>query len=708
MIETSLLRTAKGNRAIPLRGVKVSGEVVGGHGVFRVQQTYVNEEKKPVEAVYVFPLPSDATLTGFSMRCAGRNIAGVVKEREEAFREYDEALTRGHGAALLDQERANVFTAQVGNLLPGEETLVEVEYVQRLHADEGALRVCIPTLVAPRYIPGRQKGDRTASGWADPTDQVPDADRITPPPGIVDYGLTLDLTLSLGTALEVTSPSHAVQVTSVEGGTRVRFAQPRTWPSTATWSSTCAASRAARSPPSRRDRQDGATGTFAFTLVPDLFDGRPARPLDVVFVVDTSGSMGGASIVEARAALRLCLRQLRAGDRFSLIAFDTGMRTFRPEPSPFTQASLEEADAWVAALEADGGTEMLAPLERAVELAGDGVVVLLTDGQVGNEEEILARVLARRKACRVYSFGIGTSVSDALLTDLARRTGGAVECHPPRRADRRQGGRPVRAGRGGPGGRREGASLRPGGPGPRPGRPPGPRGRRAVGALRALREAGPGSTRDPRHAGRPAVPPRDPPRPARRLPPAPRREALGRGADPRPPGRPPRRPPGRGDEAAHHGAGDRAADRESVHVIRGGGGAGGRAARDGAARDAGRPGEPARRLGDVPGGGARLARGDDRRHGRARVRGRPPGAGARWGRRVLVGPGPRPEEVPLPPRPLLRGRPLRDAGLSPAGRPLRIAGGRRARGRHSLTRPVHRALLPPARLRPLVRRGGRR
>lgn len=193
---------------IPLRGVAVSGEVIGGFAKVTVRQRYQNGERNPVEAIYTFPLPADATLVGFAMTCAGRRIDGVVKEREEAFKGYDDAVMDGHGAALLEQERPNVFTASVGNLLAGEETLVEVEYVQRVRADEGALRWMIPTLVAPRYIPGKPGGDRTADGWADPTDQVPDADRITPRIGEVEYGLALDLVFDLGRAVEVESPSH--------------------------------------------------------------------------------------------------------------------------------------------------------------------------------------------------------------------------------------------------------------------------------------------------------------------------------------------------------------------------------------------------------------------------------------------------------------------------------------------------------------------
>src|SRR6186713_2747953 len=118
--------------AIPLEGVEVTGEVLGAHARVVVRQRYRNAEAKPVEAVYTFPLPADATLTGFAMTCGGRRLDSVVKEREAAFQQYDDAITAGHGAALLEQERPNVFTASVGNLLPGEETLVELSYVQRL------------------------------------------------------------------------------------------------------------------------------------------------------------------------------------------------------------------------------------------------------------------------------------------------------------------------------------------------------------------------------------------------------------------------------------------------------------------------------------------------------------------------------------------------------------------------------------------------
>lgn len=436
--EHACLKSISG-QPIPLRAVDVSGDVIGGSARIRVRQTYENRESTLLEAIYTFPLPSEATLVGFVMESGGRRIEGVVKEREAAFKSYDDAMLEGHGAALLDQERANVFTAQVGNLLPGETTVVEVEYVQRLHAMEGALRVMIPTLVAPRYIPGNTAGNRTAHGGEEPTDRVPDADRISPKIGPADYTIGLDLALHVGDGAQISSPSHAIAVQRSACIARVSFRDGRALLDRDLVLNVEAAEGAMLG--GLVTHRDGDTGTFALTRVVDLFGEQTKKSgLDVVFLVDRSGSMGGQSIEEARKALRLCLRQLREGDRFSILAFDDRVEPFMPEAVPFTQKTLEQADRWIASVDARGGTELLAPLVSAVDLAKGGVVVLLTDGQVGNEDEILKAVLEKKtpssEMARIYTFGIGTNVSDALLSQLARRTGGATEgIHPGERID---------------------------------------------------------------------------------------------------------------------------------------------------------------------------------------------------------------------------------------------------------------------------------
>ncbi len=422
---------------VPLQGVEVTGELLGGHARVRVRQLYRNTERRPVEAVYIFPLPSDGTLTGFSMECNGRKMQGVVKEREAAFNQYDDAITAGHGAALLDQERPNVFTAQVGNLLPNEETVVEVEFLQAIQVEEGSVRWMLPTLVAPRYIPGGMQLDRTGHGEVNPNTRVPDADRITPPIGQVAYGLKMDLLVDLGRAVVVESPSHALTLEKNGTKVRVKFAKGEVALDRDFVITVRSEDMSTSLTTLVTHRQGENPGTFALTIVPDLLGmAGGAKRQEVVFVVDTSGSMDGESLPQAQGALRLCLRHLREGDRFNIIAFENNYRSFASEMAVFTQKTLEQADRWVAALVASGGTELLQPMMAAVQGAPEGVVVLLTDGQVGNEAEILRTVLGARKSTRVFSFGIGTNVSDVLLRDMARQTDGAVEfIHPGERID---------------------------------------------------------------------------------------------------------------------------------------------------------------------------------------------------------------------------------------------------------------------------------
>jgi Ca-activated chloride channel family protein len=421
-----------GSAAIPLVAVALEGEVVGARAHVHVEQRYRNKEARPIEAVYTFPLPSDAVVVGFALTAGGREVVAEVREREAAFRAYDDAIAAGHGAALLEQERRNVFTCNVGNVLPGEDVVTAIEYVERLVSDEGTVRMTIPTLVAPRYIPGKPAGNRTAHGVASPTDVVPDADRVSPPTGHVDYRATLDLAVRLGSGATVRCASHPITTRGTGDAVHVSFGSevvPLDRDIVLAFQST--ADGVARPGTLVHKGTDGK-GYFTATFVPDLREGlregaaAPAA-LNVVFVLDRSGSMGGASIAEARRALRLCLRNLREGDWFTILAFDDRLEPFSDELVPLTQSTLERADAWIESIDARGGTEMLQPLLWAAKRAPAGVVVLLTDGQVGNEDSIEREVMLARGDARFYCFGIGTNVSDALLGALAKRTHGAVE-----------------------------------------------------------------------------------------------------------------------------------------------------------------------------------------------------------------------------------------------------------------------------------------
>lgn len=431
----SSLVTPRGE-AIPIKGVSISGEVMGARAKIILRQRYLHNGPNPVEAIYTFPVPSDAVVIGFSMECAGRRMESIVKEAEDAGRDYEQAIREGHGAALLQKARPNVFTVSVGHIRPGEETLIEIVYLQRLSASEGALRLLIPTLVAPRYTSPSSGG--SAQSPHPPIEYSKDA----------LYTLTVDLMFDLGRAISIESPSHDIVIEDLQGqrshAKRVRLEKPEPALDRDLVISAFG-DEAEQAAGFLAHKQPDEPGTFALTIVPDFQQKRSKRlGTDVVFVIDVSGSMEGLSIEQAQSALKLCLRHLREGDRVQLIAFSTHFTTFQPQLVPFTQGTLEAADRWVNALEANGGTEIQKPLLRAVADLNKNrserprIIVLMTDGQVTDEHSIVSGVEQNAHGVRIYTFGIGTSVSDFIVRELAKRTGGAAEfIYPGERIDQK-------------------------------------------------------------------------------------------------------------------------------------------------------------------------------------------------------------------------------------------------------------------------------
>jgi Ca-activated chloride channel family protein len=411
---------ARDGAQVPLTGVSVDADVRALGARVTITQRYENTETQPIEAVYVFPLDEGAAVCGFEAVIDGVRIVGEVKDREEAFRAYDEAMSEGHGAYLLDEERPDVFQASVGNLPPGARGELTIVYVVELDVAEDAVRFVLPTTVAPRYAPVE---DRHGVGR-------PDSDTLNPSHALdVPYGL--DLRVRLATPKRpsrVSSPSHPIDVAfeddavvvslsqretpldrdfvlSIEGG---GFDVPSAWAET--------------SPQGDR--------AIAVSFVPRLSD--EPRPAEVIFVVDRSGSMQGTSIAEVRNALQLCLRSMIAGCRFNIVGFGSHVEQLFEGSRPYDEASLAVAAEHVRALDADlGGTEILEPLRRVfAQPVTDGAVrqvVVLTDGEVTNTDEVLKVVKENASSHRVFAMGIGAGASAHLVRGMARAGGGTAE-----------------------------------------------------------------------------------------------------------------------------------------------------------------------------------------------------------------------------------------------------------------------------------------
>ncbi len=409
--------------AVPLVGVSVQADLVGRGVRVEVTQTFENREAGPVEAVYRFPLPEGAALTGFRARVGERVFSGEVDERDRAFDRYDRALEQGHGAYLLDEERPNVFTLSVGNLNPGARAALTLTYVETLEAAGPEVRFTLPTTISPRYLPADAPDE----------DGVPAADRLHPTyADRVPYGLTLAVRVHGREGLAaVESPSHPVTCRLGADPVVVELASPSTRMDRDFVLTVRHAAAAPRRAWAAAGGQDGHGESFLqvdLALPAEPGDGPPG---EVAFLLDCSGSMQGSSIDQARRALGIFLRGLPAGAPFNVYRFGSGFERLWPAARSATPEAAGQALAYLAKADADlGGTELLAPLQELCSqpLAGPGPrsVVLLTDGQVGNEAQVFDLVRAAAGRVRVFAVGIGHGPNDHLVRGLARASGGAA------------------------------------------------------------------------------------------------------------------------------------------------------------------------------------------------------------------------------------------------------------------------------------------
>jgi Ca-activated chloride channel homolog len=416
---------------VPLRHTDVEIDVRGLVASATVKQLYANETDQPIEAVYVFPLPHDAAVYDMEIRIGARRIRSLIQERAEARRSYEQAKAEGRRAGLLEQERPNIFTMSVANVMPGDEIEVRLRYVEPLQWEDGRMRLTFPMVVGPRYIPSGVAQGSTGTGWAPDTDRVPDASRITPqvshPLSRSGHDISLRVRADLGVELaEATSPSHPVIARPRErGGQELRLAEATTLPNRDFVLELRRADATAPKTALFLSQAPGSDEThFMLVAFPPSADPEGERsPLDLVFVIDVSGSMEGASIEQAREALLQGLSRLRPGDRFNVIAFESRFTALSPSSVVADSAHLEAGRAFVSALRANGGTEMLPALQYTMATPREpGLtrqIVLLTDGCLGNESEILTALEQRLGDARLFTVAIGSAPNHYLATKMA-------------------------------------------------------------------------------------------------------------------------------------------------------------------------------------------------------------------------------------------------------------------------------------------------
>jgi hypothetical protein len=434
------LWSAAGER-LPLKALSVDAHVVGLTATSSIRQRFVNNGTTTIEATYMFPLPPRAGVTDFVAMLAGRKVVGIIKERSQARISYEEALAAGQRAAIVEEDRPDVFTVRVGNLGPGEDAVVELVLTGPLEVQDGEATFRFPLVVAPRYTTGSTlSGDQTGSGVQLDSAAVPDASRVTPPRlEPADDRPQLDITVSVedaGLALSdlCTSLHASVIEESVDGKTVVRVQPGDRADRDFLLRFQVDRSQLATSAVVVDDGGEGSDeGTWTVTVIPPPEEA--GKPRDVVVVLDRSGSMGGWKMVAARRAAGRIVDMLDVGDRFCVLGFDNSVE--RPHGwSALVEASDRNrfaAVSWLGSLEARGGTEMAQPLREAADLLARSqigrraVLVLVTDGQITGEDHLLRSLEPRLGATTIHCVGVDRAVNAGFLDRLARHGRGLCE-----------------------------------------------------------------------------------------------------------------------------------------------------------------------------------------------------------------------------------------------------------------------------------------
>jgi Ca-activated chloride channel homolog len=418
----------------PLEHTDVRASVSGFLARVTVTQTFQNPFEGPIEAVYAFPLSESAAVDRMSMRVGDRVIAGLIKRRDEARQIYDAAKAAGMSAALLDQERPNIFTQSVANILPGSKIEVTISYVETLRYESGTYKFVFPTVVGPRYVPGAPVG-RQGGGRLPDTDRVPDASKITPPVAPegerAGHDISISVDIDAGVPIRsLRSQLHDVELSrTAESSARVRLRDKATIPNRDFVLEYAVAGE--RIEDAVLTHRSGGSGYFTLMLQPPARVAAPdVTPKELVFVLDTSGSMNGFPIEKAKEAMALALDGLYPEDTFNLITFAGDTHVLFPRPVRATAENLGAARRFLASRSGGGGTEMMTAIRAALEPSDAQdhvrVVCFMTDGYVGNDMELLAEV-RRHPNARVFSFGIGDSVNRYLLEKMAEEGRGEAE-----------------------------------------------------------------------------------------------------------------------------------------------------------------------------------------------------------------------------------------------------------------------------------------
>lgn len=397
--------------------IKVSGVVART----QLQQTFHNNSDQWVNGLYVFPLPENAALDHLQIQIGERIIEGQIKEKQEAKQLFEQAKKDGKKASLIVQQRPNLFSNSIANIGPNETIVVSIEYQQTLAYENNAFQLRLPLTITPRYTPSsseqvanKQKAHTSASYQA---------------PATLEEDISIEVTLHVGLTLNsITSDFHTIKSQKVaEGEYSVKLAEPNiaNQDFVLRWQP-----QLSQLPQVAHFQQNVNGNQYGLIMIyPPLSDTEKTDDLnivmrEVIFVLDTSGSMSGTSLEQAKQALLLALSDLSPVDRFNVIEFNSYAQNLWTESKKADLAAITEARNFIVNLSANGGTEIASALNLAFEQTSTKSerlrqIVFITDGSVGNEEALMQLITEKLQDSRLFTVGIGSAPNSYFMTEAA-------------------------------------------------------------------------------------------------------------------------------------------------------------------------------------------------------------------------------------------------------------------------------------------------
>jgi len=432
---------------VPLKHTDVKASITGYIASVDVTQHFHNPFNSKIEALYVFPLPHNAAINEFVMTIGDRKIRGIIRERAEAEKIYQAARQQGYTASLLTQERPNIFTQAVANIEPGKQIDISIRYFHTLAYVDGWYEWHFPMVVGPRFNPPAQLAMNDSSidvtpvpldqtgigaaprGAAGASGQKVEVQYLRPTERS-GHDISLSVNLQAGVKIEeLAAPSHRSDLRSEGTAADVRLASADSIPNKDFILRYRVAGEKLKS--ALLTSRDEKSGYFTLMLYPPKsLEHLPRKALELVFVIDVSGSMSGKPLAQANAAVRSALKMMRADDTFQIIKFASDAQLMSDKPLTASPENIPRGMTYLDENFGGGGTMMIEGIDKALRAPADPsrlrFVCFLTDGFIGNEREILAAIHERLGTSRIFSFGVGDSVNRYLLDHMAKMGRGAA------------------------------------------------------------------------------------------------------------------------------------------------------------------------------------------------------------------------------------------------------------------------------------------